>query len=128
MGPGERRAGSEPGDPGLRGPRPARAPHLLRLLLPLGGPPRRCARTGGIRGRRHRARERTEPPGPPGHGPHTSGAPDERGAVCRELVEAVVPAFPGIALVAAVEDALPGEEPPLVPVRPAVPLRRAAFH
>lgn len=40
---------------------------------------RPCARTGGIRRRRHRARERAEPPGPPGHGPQTSGAPAERG-------------------------------------------------
>ncbi|HEX4656338.1 MAG TPA: SpoIIE family protein phosphatase [Streptosporangiaceae bacterium] len=49
------------------------------------------------------------------------------GAVCRQLVEAVVPAFAGIAVVEVVEDIVRGEEPPLVPVRRDIPLRRAAF-
>jgi PAS domain S-box-containing protein len=49
------------------------------------------------------------------------------GAVCRQLVEAVVPAFAGIAVVEVVEDVFRGEEPPLMPVRRDVPLRRAAF-
>ncbi|WP_328920340.1 SpoIIE family protein phosphatase [Streptomyces sp. NBC_00208] len=47
--------------------------------------------------------------------------------VCRELVEAVVPAFAGIADVEVIEDVVGGEDPPLVPVHPEVPLRRAAF-
>ncbi|MFD7446878.1 SpoIIE family protein phosphatase [Streptomyces sp. NPDC059909] len=49
------------------------------------------------------------------------------GVVCRELVEAVVPAFAGIAVVEVIEDVVRGEEPPPVPVDRAVPLRRAAF-
>jgi PAS domain S-box-containing protein len=49
------------------------------------------------------------------------------GAVCRELVEAVVPTFAPIAAVEVIEDVIRGEEPPLVPVPPDVPLRRAAF-
>jgi PAS domain S-box-containing protein len=49
------------------------------------------------------------------------------GAVCRELVEAVVPAFAPIAAVEVIEDVIRGEEPPPVPVHPDVPLRRAAF-
>jgi PAS domain S-box-containing protein len=49
------------------------------------------------------------------------------GAVCRELVEAVVPAFAPIAAVEVIEDVVRGEEPPVVPVHPDVPLRRAAF-
>jgi PAS domain S-box-containing protein len=48
-------------------------------------------------------------------------------AVCRELVQAVVPAFAPIATVEVIEDVVRGEEPPLVPVQPDVPLRRAAF-
>lgn len=47
--------------------------------------------------------------------------------VCRELVEAVVPAFAGIADVSVIEDVVRGEDPPLVPVQRDVPLRRAAF-
>ncbi|WP_351225912.1 SpoIIE family protein phosphatase [Streptomyces sp. NPDC002133] len=47
--------------------------------------------------------------------------------VCQELVDAVVPAFAGIADVEVVEDVVRGEEPPLVPVHRNVPLRRAAF-
>ncbi|MET8331994.1 SpoIIE family protein phosphatase [Streptomyces sp. NPDC005181] len=47
--------------------------------------------------------------------------------VCRELVEAVVPAFAGIAVVEVVEDVVRGDEPPLVPVHRSVPLRRTAF-
>jgi PAS domain S-box-containing protein len=48
-------------------------------------------------------------------------------AVCRELVDAVVPAFTDIAVVEVIEDVVRGEEPPLVPVHPDVPLRRTAF-
>lgn len=48
-------------------------------------------------------------------------------AVCEELVNAVVPAFAGIAVVEVVEDVVRGEAPPLAPVDPDVPLRRAAF-
>ncbi|WP_327370028.1 SpoIIE family protein phosphatase [Streptomyces sp. NBC_01217] len=47
--------------------------------------------------------------------------------VCRELVEAVVPAFAGIADVEVIEDVIGGEDPPPVPVHRDVPLRRAAF-
>ncbi|MFF2937677.1 SpoIIE family protein phosphatase [Streptomyces mirabilis] len=47
--------------------------------------------------------------------------------VCRELVEAVVPAFAGVADVEVIEDVVRGEDPPLVPVHGDVPLRRAAF-
>ncbi|MEV6654554.1 SpoIIE family protein phosphatase [Streptomyces sp. NPDC051219] len=47
--------------------------------------------------------------------------------VCWELVDAVVPAFAGIADVEVVEDVVRGEDPPLVPVHRDVPLRRAAF-
>ncbi|MEU9287942.1 SpoIIE family protein phosphatase [Streptomyces sp. NPDC048275] len=47
--------------------------------------------------------------------------------VCWELVEAVVPAFAGIADVEVIEDVVCGEDPPLVPVHGDVPLRRAAF-
>ncbi|MFD9003045.1 SpoIIE family protein phosphatase [Streptomyces sp. NPDC059582] len=46
--------------------------------------------------------------------------------VCQELVEAVVPAFAATAVVEVVESVLRGEEPPLVPVHPGTPLRRAA--
>jgi PAS domain S-box-containing protein len=49
------------------------------------------------------------------------------GAVCRELVEAVVPAFASIAAVEVIEDVVRGEDPPTVPAHPDVPLRRAAF-
>ncbi|MFF3463919.1 SpoIIE family protein phosphatase [Streptomyces sp. NPDC002619] len=48
-------------------------------------------------------------------------------AVCRELVDAVVPAFTGIAVVEVIEGVVRGEEPPLVPVPQDVPLRRTAF-
>ncbi|MCX5097476.1 SpoIIE family protein phosphatase [Streptomyces sp. NBC_00365] len=47
--------------------------------------------------------------------------------VCWELVEAVVPAFAGVADVEVIEDVVRGEDPPLVPVHGDVPLRRAAF-
>ncbi|MFD4648020.1 SpoIIE family protein phosphatase [Streptomyces sp. NPDC058441] len=47
--------------------------------------------------------------------------------VCRELVEAVVPTFAGIADVSVIEDVVRGEDPPLVPLHRDVPLRRAAF-
>jgi PAS domain S-box-containing protein len=49
------------------------------------------------------------------------------GAVCRELADAVVPAFAPIAAVEVIEDVIRGEEPPPVPVPPDAPLRRAAF-
>jgi PAS domain S-box-containing protein len=49
------------------------------------------------------------------------------GAVCRELVEAVVPAFAPIAAVEVIDDVIRGEEPPAVPVHSDVLLRRAAF-
>ncbi|MEV5477233.1 SpoIIE family protein phosphatase [Streptomyces sp. NPDC003328] len=55
------------------------------------------------------------------HGPNV-------GAVCQEFVEVVVPAFAGIAVVEVIDDVVRGEEPPLVPVREDIPLRRAAFH
>lgn len=48
-------------------------------------------------------------------------------AVSQELVNAVVPAFSGIAVVEVIEDVVRGEAPPLVPVDRGVPLRRAAF-
>ncbi|MEU2930921.1 SpoIIE family protein phosphatase [Streptomyces sp. NPDC007251] len=48
-------------------------------------------------------------------------------SVCEELVEAVVPAFTGIAVVEVIEDVIRGEEPPLAPVDRDMPLRRAAF-
>lgn len=48
------------------------------------------------------------------------------GAVCRELVEAVVPAFASGAVVEMIEDIVRGQGAPHVPVRPGVPLRRAA--
>ncbi|MFJ4851491.1 MULTISPECIES: SpoIIE family protein phosphatase [unclassified Streptomyces] len=48
-------------------------------------------------------------------------------AVCRELVDAVVPAFTGIAVVEVIEDVVRGEDPPLVPVDHNVPLHRTAF-
>ncbi|GHE89789.1 hypothetical protein GCM10014715_52900 [Streptomyces spiralis] len=47
-------------------------------------------------------------------------------AVCRELVDAVVPAFAGTTDVEVLDDVVRGEEPPTVPVRRSVPLRRAA--
>ncbi|MYS23758.1 PAS domain S-box-containing protein [Streptomyces sp. DvalAA-14] len=49
------------------------------------------------------------------------------GAVCRELVEAAVPAFASTAVVEVIEDIVRGEEPPQVPVPQDIPLRRAAF-
>ncbi|WP_405832870.1 SpoIIE family protein phosphatase [Streptomyces sp. NBC_01176] len=49
------------------------------------------------------------------------------GAVCEELVEAVVPRFAGITVVDVIEDVVHGEEPPQVPVGEDVVLRRAAF-
>ncbi|MFE9092685.1 PAS domain-containing protein [Streptomyces sp. NPDC007264] len=48
-------------------------------------------------------------------------------AVCEELVDAVVPAFSGIAVVEVIEDVVRGEEPPPAPVHRDVLLRRAAF-
>ncbi|WP_333761707.1 SpoIIE family protein phosphatase [Streptomyces sp. IBSBF 2390] len=48
-------------------------------------------------------------------------------AACQEFVDAVVPAFAGIAVVEVVDDVVRGEAPPLVPVDRDVPLRRAAF-
>lgn len=47
--------------------------------------------------------------------------------VCSELVDAVVPAFAGIADVEVIEDVVRGEEPPSVPVHRDALLRRAAF-
>ncbi|MEV6115866.1 SpoIIE family protein phosphatase [Streptomyces sp. NPDC052109] len=47
--------------------------------------------------------------------------------VCRELAEAVVPEFSGIAVVEVIEHVVRGEDPPLAPVDGEVPLRRAAF-
>ncbi|MGW1707809.1 SpoIIE family protein phosphatase [Streptomyces sp. NPDC002206] len=49
------------------------------------------------------------------------------GIVCRELVEAVVPAFADIADVEVIDDVIRGDEPPPVPVHRDVPLRRTAF-
>lgn len=49
------------------------------------------------------------------------------GTVCRQLVEAVVPAFASTAAVDLVEDVVNGREPPSVPVHPGVRLRRAAI-
>ncbi|MEU1497186.1 SpoIIE family protein phosphatase [Streptomyces sp. NPDC005732] len=49
------------------------------------------------------------------------------GAVCEELVDAVVPAFAGITVVEVIEDVVHGEEPPHVPVQEDLVLRRAAF-
>ncbi|MFC4033282.1 SpoIIE family protein phosphatase [Streptomyces polygonati] len=48
-------------------------------------------------------------------------------AVCRELVAAMVPSFATTAVVEVIEDIVRGEEPPAVPVRQDVLLRRAAF-
>ncbi|MGW6094450.1 SpoIIE family protein phosphatase [Streptomyces sp. NPDC055157] len=48
-------------------------------------------------------------------------------AVCQQLTKAVVPAFSGIVVVEVIEDVIRGEDPPLAPVDPGVPLRRAAF-
>ncbi|MEU6317882.1 SpoIIE family protein phosphatase [Streptomyces sp. NPDC047009] len=47
--------------------------------------------------------------------------------VCEELADAVVPAVSGIVVIEVIEDVVRGEQPPLAPVDPAVPLRRAAF-
>uniref|UniRef100_UPI003F5551DD SpoIIE family protein phosphatase n=1 Tax=Peterkaempfera podocarpi TaxID=3232308 RepID=UPI003F5551DD len=49
------------------------------------------------------------------------------GIICQELADAVVPAFAAMAVVEVVDDVVRGEDPPAVPVRPDVPLRRAAF-
>ncbi|MFE4958032.1 SpoIIE family protein phosphatase [Streptomyces sp. NPDC056653] len=49
------------------------------------------------------------------------------GIVCRELVEAVVPAFADIADVEVIDDVIRGDEPPPVPIHRDVPLRRTAF-
>ncbi|UDL97063.1 SpoIIE family protein phosphatase [Streptomyces longhuiensis] len=49
------------------------------------------------------------------------------GTVCKELVDAVVPSFAGIADVEVIEDVIRGNEPPPVPVHRNVPLRRTAF-
>ncbi|MFD3451930.1 SpoIIE family protein phosphatase [Streptomyces sp. NPDC058691] len=48
-------------------------------------------------------------------------------AVCQEVVEVVVPAFASVAVVEVVDDVVRGEEPPAVPARQDIPLRRAAF-
>lgn len=48
-------------------------------------------------------------------------------AVGEAVVNAVVPAFSGIAVVEVIEDVVRGEAPPLIPVDHDVPLRRAAF-
>ncbi|MEU9481401.1 SpoIIE family protein phosphatase [Streptomyces sp. NPDC048191] len=48
-------------------------------------------------------------------------------AASEEFVNAVVPAFSGIAVVEVIDDVVRGEVPPLVPVDRDVPLRRAAF-
>ncbi|GHF21380.1 hypothetical protein GCM10014715_89400 [Streptomyces spiralis] len=47
--------------------------------------------------------------------------------VCEEFVDAVVPAFSKIAVVEVVDEVIRGENPPLAPVDPEVPLRRVAF-
>ncbi|MBV2353962.1 SpoIIE family protein phosphatase [Streptomyces sp. J2-1] len=57
----------------------------------------------------------------------TVGTRLEVTAVCRELADAVVPAFTGIVVVEVIDDVIRGEEPPLAPVDHEVPLRRAAF-
>jgi PAS domain-containing protein len=49
------------------------------------------------------------------------------GVICQELVDTVVPAFADLAVVEVVNDVIRGEDPPQVPVRQDVPLRRAAF-
>nr|WP_265737509.1 SpoIIE family protein phosphatase [Actinacidiphila soli] len=46
---------------------------------------------------------------------------------CRELVDIVVPGFADTAVVEVVDSAMRGDEPPLSPLPPGVPLRRAAF-
>ncbi|MGW1591346.1 SpoIIE family protein phosphatase [Streptomyces sp. NPDC002386] len=48
-------------------------------------------------------------------------------AVCREFVDAVAPAFTRIVVVEVVDAVVRGEDPPLAPVDPQLPLRRAAF-
>ncbi|MFJ3778052.1 SpoIIE family protein phosphatase [Streptomyces sp. NPDC090075] len=48
-------------------------------------------------------------------------------AVCEALIDAVVPAFCGIAVVEVIEDVVRGDTPPLAPVDGDVPLLRAAF-
>ncbi|MFD0112528.1 SpoIIE family protein phosphatase [Streptomyces sp. NPDC058320] len=48
-------------------------------------------------------------------------------ATCEELIEAVVPEFADIAVVDIVDPVVRGEEPPLGPLNPDVPLRRVAF-
>ncbi|MER5518400.1 SpoIIE family protein phosphatase [Streptomyces sp. NPDC002763] len=48
-------------------------------------------------------------------------------ATCEELVQAVVPDLADIAVVEVVDAVVRGEEPPLSPLGPEVPLRRAAF-
>ncbi|MGV9404427.1 SpoIIE family protein phosphatase [Streptomyces sp. NPDC003667] len=48
-------------------------------------------------------------------------------AVCGEFVDTVAPAFTGIVVVEVVDAVVRGEDPPLAPVDPDVPLRRAAF-
>lgn len=57
----------------------------------------------------------------------TVGSQLEVTSVCRELADAVVPAFTGIVVVEVIDDVIRGEEPPLAPVDHEVPLRRAAF-
>ncbi|MFI2203300.1 SpoIIE family protein phosphatase [Streptomyces sp. NPDC020192] len=48
-------------------------------------------------------------------------------ATCEELVQAVVPDLADIAVVEVVDAVVRGEEPPLSPLGPEVPLRRAAY-
>lgn len=48
-------------------------------------------------------------------------------AVCRELANAVVPAFAGIVVIEVIDDVIRGDEPPVAPVDQDVPLRRTAF-
>ncbi|GGX69732.1 SpoIIE family protein phosphatase [Streptomyces fructofermentans] len=49
------------------------------------------------------------------------------GTVCRDVVDAIVPAFAGAAVVDVVEAIVRGEEPPLIPAQQDTPLRHAAF-
>lgn len=46
---------------------------------------------------------------------------------CRELVDIVVPGFADTAVVEVVDSAMRGDDPPLSPLPPGIPLRRAAF-
>ncbi|MFF3950460.1 SpoIIE family protein phosphatase [Streptomyces sp. NPDC001902] len=46
---------------------------------------------------------------------------------CEELVDAVVPGFADVVVVEVVDDVVRGDDPPLSPLPPGTPLRRAAF-